>query len=81
MDNEKKTAWQIWKETKKIDSVTPISLLNKNNYIEQNIAEERYSICLQCPELLQLTSQCKKCGCFMNFKTKLEKASCPLGKW
>lgn len=44
-------------------------------------AEERFSICLGCPELIKFTKQCKKCGCFMVLKTRLELASCPLGKW
>lgn len=25
--------------------------------------------------------RCKKCGCFMNLKTRLRSASCPIGKW
>jgi len=28
-----------------------------------------------------LSKQCKKCGCFMAIKTKLQAATCPLGKW
>jgi hypothetical protein len=31
--------------------------------------------------LIKLTSQCKKCGCFMEAKTKLPNAECPIGKW
>jgi hypothetical protein len=44
-------------------------------------ANERFEICKSCPELIKLTKQCKNCGCFMALKTKLEKATCPLGKW
>jgi hypothetical protein len=47
----------------------------------EEVASERFSICRSCPDLIKLTSQCKKCGCFMNLKTKLEKAQCPIGKW
>ena len=25
--------------------------------------------------------KCKECGCFMNRKTWLKDASCPIGKW
>jgi hypothetical protein len=49
--------------------------------VTNEVAQDRYSICIQCPELINLTKQCKKCGCFMVAKTKLEKATCPLGKW
>jgi hypothetical protein len=28
-----------------------------------------------------VVDQCKQCGCFMEFKTRLEAAKCPLGKW
>lgn len=45
------------------------------------MAFNRLSICQQCPEFIKLTSQCKKCGCIMKLKTKLELANCPLGKW
>ena len=45
------------------------------------IALERFEICKGCPELIQTTKTCKKCGCFMAAKTKLPHASCPIGKW
>lgn len=72
--------WQQWKqnlgETRPWDLVSPSA-----EWATDDIAEQRYSICQQCPELLKLTKQCKKCGCFMAAKTKLLKAECPLGKW
>lgn len=60
----------------------PWDLLNKNiEKVSGPIADERYAICKSCPELIQATKQCKKCGCFMVAKTKLPHASCPIGKW
>jgi predicted nucleic acid binding AN1-type Zn finger protein len=56
-------------------------MLNSKNYTDSDTAEKRFAICQQCPELIKLTKQCKKCGCFMAAKTKLEKAVCPIGKW
>jgi hypothetical protein len=47
----------------------------------EDLADTRLSICKACPELIKLTTQCKKCGCFMSAKTKLEVAKCPIGKW
>ena len=60
----------------------PWDLFNKNiGRVTTDVADERLKICHVCPELIQVTSQCKKCGCFMNAKAKLPNASCPLGKW
>lgn len=73
-----------WKEHKnKIAKLKnqPWHLLNKNNYIDEKISDQRLGICEQCPELIKITSQCKKCGCFMNMKVKLKQAECPLRKW
>ena len=68
-------------EEEKKSAVTPLSMLNPKNYGEKDIATERYNICLQCPELIKVTKQCRRCGCFMVAKTKLANATCPLGKW
>jgi hypothetical protein len=60
----------------------PWDLLNPNTkYLSDEDSSRRFSLCLSCPELIKFTSQCKKCGCFMRIKTKLEHASCPIGKW
>ena len=78
--SEELSPWQRYKknlgETRPWDIVNPAT-----EWTSAEVAEERYSICKACPELIKLTSQCKKCGCFMKAKTKLEKATCPLGKW
>jgi hypothetical protein len=73
------SAWQKYKEK---NGVTPLDLLNpRTKHAEATKADLRYAICLECPELIQLTKQCKKCGCFMAAKTKLDAATCPIGKW
>jgi hypothetical protein len=58
-----------------------IDLLDKKNYVHRSIRNERYDTCLGCERLIQLTKTCLECGCFMNKKTWLKDASCPLGKW
>jgi RNA polymerase-binding transcription factor DksA len=64
------------------NNVKPWDILNPNTeYATKNIADQRYSICQSCPELIKLTKQCKQCGCFMVIKTKLQQAKCPIGKW
>ena len=71
-----------WQEYKEKNGVTPLDLLNpKTKSAVDLVANERFSICLKCPELIKLSGQCKKCGCFMSIKTKLENAKCPIGKW
>jgi hypothetical protein len=61
--------------------VTPFDLFKKSNYAEKEIINNRISLCYSCEELIKITTQCKKCGCFMELKTKLKDAGCPLGKW
>lgn len=71
--------WEEWKNS--LGETRPWHLLNSENHTDQETADHRFSICKSCPEFIELTSQCKKCGCIMSLKTKLEKAECPLGKW
>jgi len=75
-----KSAWEKYKDN--LGETRPWDLVNPTtNWAEEEKAKERYSICQSCPELIKLTKQCKKCGCFMAIKTKLELATCPIGKW
>lgn len=74
-----KSPWQKYKE--QLAQSNPLQLLNKDNYIDEDTAKNRFNICLECPELINATKQCKKCGCFMVAKTKLKTATCPLNKW
>ncbi len=77
---KEKSAWQKYKES--IGETRPWDLVNPDTeWAEESVSRERYSICQSCPELVRLTKQCKKCGCFMAVKTKLAEAVCPLGKW
>jgi len=63
-------------------NVKPWDLLNPNTeYVNREVSDARFNLCSVCPELISLTKQCKKCGCFMALKTKLAGASCPIGKW
>jgi hypothetical protein len=71
-----------WAEYKEKNGVTPLDLLNpRTNRVSDEVAKSRLDICISCPELIQLTKQCKKCGCFMSAKTKIEAARCPIGNW
>ena len=65
-------------------------LKGKHVIVPQEVAEERWEICKQCPHLLydetnpdtnKVDGRCTECGCFMNVKTHYATAECPIGKW
>lgn len=79
------------KESKELNKkekrdVRPWDLFRNSNTPEgarvtEEVQKKRYDICKGCPDFISLTSQCKRCGCFMKHKSKLSAASCPIGKW
>jgi len=73
---ERKSKWQEYKEKNGIPSPY-LHVVNVN----KKLAQERIDVCRACPELVSEVDQCKKCGCFIGSKTRLESAQCPLGKW
>jgi hypothetical protein len=74
-----KTRWQEYKEK---NGVTPLDLLNpRTKLASEEVFIKRYSLCTSCPEFINISKQCKKCGCFMASKAKLQLAKCPIGKW
>jgi hypothetical protein len=77
---DKLSPWEQYK--KNLGSTRPWDAINPNiDRASTKVAEERLSICQSCPEFIKLTSQCRKCGCFMKVKTGLLAATCPIGKW
>jgi hypothetical protein len=74
------SAYQEWK--KSLGETRPWDVVNPNSEkASDDLAAQRITICQTCPSLLKITTQCKECGCFMKLKTKLQNATCPLGKW
>lgn len=62
------------------EGVKPWDLLNPNKPRSgKELIEERMSICRECPFFTG--NRCRKCGCFMQLKTTLKQASCPIDKW
>jgi hypothetical protein len=49
--------------------------------VESEILSKRLDICKTCDRFINITSQCKECGCIMTAKAKLPHAFCPLHKW
>ena len=65
-------------------------LKGKHVIVPQEVAQERWEICKQCPKLLydetnpdtnKVDGRCIECGCFMNVKCHYATAECPIGKW
>lgn len=46
----------------------------------KELRAERMGICRGC-DRFKMHTFCAECGCTMKFKTWLEPADCPLGKW
>lgn len=80
-DNGEFDCSPVPEEVAKKRTVKPWDMLNKENYTDDETAENRMETCLNCEFLIKLTKTCKKCGCFMQAKTKLADAYCPVGKW
>jgi hypothetical protein len=78
-NEEHLTPYQKWKQN--LGDVRPWDLLIEDSKVSDEVQKERFDICKACPELIKITSTCKKCGCFMAAKTKLKEAACPIGKW
>jgi hypothetical protein len=77
---ENLTPWQRYKQN--LGETRPWDMLNpKVEQVSDEDQQKRLDICLGCEHLIQLTTQCKKCGCFMKAKTKLAHATCPINKW
>lgn len=45
-----------------------------------DLQKSRMETCKSCPELTMF-NRCRQCGCFMDVKTRLTGAKCPLDKW
>lgn len=60
----------------------PWDMLDPNvGRVSDDIQKQRMDICKNCEFLFKLSKQCRKCGCFMDLKTQLPHAECPIGKW
>jgi hypothetical protein len=43
--------------------------------------KKRYSICEGCEFFHTPSKRCKKCGCYLKWKTAWRSQKCPIGKW
>lgn len=82
LSEEEQDLEEFFEKTDMTKSAKPWDFLNPNTeYADDLLADQRYNICKECPMLINISKQCKKCGCFMKVKTKLLHATCPIGKW
>lgn len=58
----------------------PWHLLTEDK-VDKEEFDRRMAICEECPFFKAKTRQCKKCGCFMNLKSTIKRAHCPIKKW
>jgi hypothetical protein len=50
------------------------------SFVADTERDRRFGICQEC-EFLATGNRCVKCGCFMEFKSRLTGMKCPAGKW
>jgi hypothetical protein len=55
------------------------ALIGNRTLVEDSLRETRWSICKNCPKLLN--DRCTECGCFMKVKVAFVTSKCPLEKW
>jgi len=63
------------------DDVRPWDLFNGSPRSPEELEAYRLEICKSCEFFRKTNQTCRKCGCFMKLKTKLEHATCPIQKW
>lgn len=73
------TPFQIYKQ--RLGGAKPWHALQREHRVDTEVSLSRYAICEGCPSFFNVSKQCKECGCFMKIKTKIDTATCPLGKW
>lgn len=56
-------------------------LRGEGAFVTGALYEERMTICKGCEFFRQSDQRCSQCGCYMQNKTKLKKAYCPVHKW
>ncbi|MFR5877070.1 MAG: DUF6171 family protein [Eubacterium sp.] len=52
-----------------------VSTLDKSELAEQSVFEDRITHCKNCDSLI--AGMCRKCGCYVEVRTRLKNADCP----
>ena len=62
------------------DSVTHLSTPSEV-FANEELKEERMSICKKCEYYSIRQNRCKHCGCWLEHKVKFSSSQCPVHKW
>jgi hypothetical protein len=62
------------------DKMNQVSEKASTLLADEEVQQTRISICNSC-EFLTMTRNCKKCGCFVDAKSRLAGQHCPIRKW
>lgn len=54
---------------------------NINVFVDDDTKKERMEICRKCEFFSARQERCKKCGCWLDYKTKFTASTCPIDKW
>jgi hypothetical protein len=65
----------------KLMEIKPLAAAVDAVKVPDSVRSQRIEICQSCNFLFKPTKNCTKCGCFMEVKTWLPSASCPINKW
>jgi hypothetical protein len=57
------------------------SIFNGDQEISKKEKTTRLEICKSCDFFDKESERCKKCGCYLKWKTGWRSQSCPIGKW
>lgn len=49
--------------------------------VTEHVYNARMNLCNGCEFFIKDVKRCTQCGCFMEAKTRLKKAFCPIHKW
>lgn len=50
-------------------------------FVPEEVKKSRMDICKSCTSFSRSDVRCKECGCFLEPKTGLKAAKCPIDKW
>jgi len=50
-------------------------------FVPDEVKKSRMSMCRSCPFFSKSDIRCKHCGCYLETKTSLKAAKCPINKW
>lgn len=49
--------------------------------LDQEARDKRMETCVKCKHFIESSKRCSECGCFMEAKTWIAGATCPIGSW